>query len=170
MPVEVLPSSVIDRRGPRICMASSDLDITEWDPGIKCRHDERRSEHVRVDSGQPRLLAERAHPAVSSAPVQALAVLPPENRALVALTDSEVDGPSGPWHQRNSGWLASFAHDPKGAMTLGEGEVLDIGSARLTDAETVEAKQHGEGGMITVESLGCEQEGPELRSVESPTL
>jgi hypothetical protein len=42
-------------------------------------------------------------------------------------------------------------------MTLGEGEVLDIGTAGLANPQTVQAKQCGKGSVITVETLRREQ-------------
>ena len=114
-------------------MAGGDLNVPERNPCIEGRHDERRSEHVGVHRAQPRLFPDRAHPPVSRAPVQTLAIPPEKNRPFAALTDGEVDGPGRPWHQRNDGRLASLAHDPKRAVSLGEGEVLDIGPAGFAD-------------------------------------
>ena len=55
-------------------------------------------------------------------------------------------------------------------MPLGEGEILDVGSTCLTDPKPVEPEEHGQSGMIPVESLGGEEERAELPAVQSPPL
>jgi hypothetical protein len=47
-------------------------------------------------------------------------------------------------------------------VTAFEAEVLDIGLTRLTDPQTLQAEQDGEGCVVAVETLGGEQEHPEL--------
>jgi hypothetical protein len=48
-----------------------------------------------------------------------------------------------------------------------EAEILDIGGAGLADPQTVEAKQYGKGGVVTVVLLGGEQEHAQLGAVET---
>jgi hypothetical protein len=48
-----------------------------------------------------------------------------------------------------------------------EGQVLDVGRARLTDPQAVEAEEYGQGGVGVVDPLGREQEPPELGPVEA---
>jgi hypothetical protein len=79
MAIEVLASAVVDRSGPRIRVPGGDLDITEGNAGIECGHDERRSEHMGVDSTEPCLLADGAHPAVGGSPIQSRSVLPTQD-------------------------------------------------------------------------------------------
>lgn len=58
--VEVLAASVVDRGRPRVGVPGGDLHISEWDACVKGSHDERRSEHVRVDVSEAGPLADRA--------------------------------------------------------------------------------------------------------------
>jgi hypothetical protein len=50
-------------------VAGGDLNVPERDTGVEGGHDERRSQHVRVQGAEFGALADRTHPAVSSAPV-----------------------------------------------------------------------------------------------------
>jgi hypothetical protein len=59
--------------------------------------------------------------------------------------------------------LLPFAHDPEGPVSLGDGQILDIGSACLTHPEPVEAEEHGKCSMAPIEALGGEEEGPSSR-------
>ncbi len=49
MAVEVLAAPVVDRGGTRIRMAGGDLHVAKWDTCVEGGHDERGSQHVRVD-------------------------------------------------------------------------------------------------------------------------
>jgi hypothetical protein len=58
-----------------------------------------------------------------------------------------------------------FQGSPRGGHTL---SVRDDG---LADAQTIEAHQHGQSGMVAVESLGSEQEpASSPRSMPRPSL
>ncbi len=91
--VEVLAAPVVDRGGTRIRMAGGDLHVAKWDTCVEGGHDERGSQHVRVDQPEPGSLANGTNPAVSSAPVEALTVATAQDRALAAFTDRQIDGP-----------------------------------------------------------------------------
>jgi hypothetical protein len=86
---------------------------------------------------------------------------------VVPLADGQVDGASRSRHQRDQGGLVALADDAQGPMAPLESEVLDVGRARLTDPQAVEVQEHGQGGVGVVDPLSCEQELPELGSVEA---
>jgi hypothetical protein len=48
-------------------------------------------------------------------------------------------------------------------VSLGEVEILDIGSTCLTDPKPVEAEEHGQSGMALIETLGREEDVPNSR-------
>jgi hypothetical protein len=123
--------------------------------------------HVRVHGAEAGTLADRAHPAVCGAPVESLAVLSAQDRALVAFADGEVDRACCPRNQWDRGRLAALTEDLEGAVASLEAEILDIGGAGLADPQTVEAKQYGKGGVVTVVLLGGEQEHAQLGAVET---
>ena len=120
-----------------------------------------------VDDAQPRPFADRSDPAVSGASIEALVVLSAKDRALASLTDCEIDGSCRAGHERNHRWPVSLTEDAKRAVTAFEAEVFDVGCARLGHAQSVEAKQHGERGMVAVEVLGGKQEPAEITAVHS---
>src|SRR5919106_1622499 len=165
--VEVLASPVVDRRSAGIGMTGRDLHVPERDAGIEGRHDERGSQHVRVDSAEPGALSDRAGPAMRGSPVKALTVTAPQDRSLVALTDRQVDRPGGPGDERYGGRFVALAHDPQGAVAALKGEVLDVGGTGLADTEPVQAEQHGERGVVTVVLLGGEEEHAKLRAIQT---
>ena len=90
--VEVLASPVVDGCGAWVGVAGSDLDVAQRDTGVERSHDERRSEHVRVDVAKPGTLTDRTHPPVRGAPVEALPIATVQDRAVVAFTDGQIDG------------------------------------------------------------------------------
>ena len=53
---------------------------------------------------------------------------------------------------------------------LFEPQVLDVRGTRLTHAQTVEAEQHGERGVVAVVMLRGEQEHPELGAVQATSV
>lgn len=112
-------------------MAGGGLDVPERDTGVKSRHDERFSEHVRVDGAKGGSFADGAHLAVGGAAVQALAVPALKDRAFVAVADGKVNGSGGPRDQRDRGGLVAFAEDLQRAVPAFETEVFDVGCRRL---------------------------------------
>ena len=86
-----------------------------------------------VDHTESGLLADRAHPAVCSTPIETMTVPATEDGSLRALTDRQVEGSGCSRYERDDGWLVAFPEDPKGPVTVGEGKVLDISAACLAD-------------------------------------
>jgi hypothetical protein len=122
--VEFLAPPVVDGRGAGIGVTSSDLDVSQRDAGVEGRHDERCSQHVRMDSAEPGTPADRADPPVGGSPVEALAVTASQDRPVVAFTDGHVDRPGGAGDERDGGGLVALAHDPQRAVAALEAEVL----------------------------------------------
>lgn len=82
-------------------------------------------------------LPDRTHPPMSGASVESLPVMSPDDRSLVAFTNRQVDGAGRSWHQRDHRWLVAFPDDVERAVTPLEAQVLDIGPARLGDAQSM---------------------------------
>ena len=116
------------------------------------------------DSGP---LSDGANPSMGGAPVQTLAVLSAENRALGPLTDDQVERPGGSRNQRDDGWLVALAQDAEGPVPVVQGQVLDVAPTSLADPEAVEPEQDGKSGVVVVESFGRVEERPELPTVET---
>ena len=91
--VEVLSAAVVDRRGSGIGVAGGELHVAQGHAGVERGHDERGAEHVRVHDTESGVLADRADPTVSGAPIQALAVLAAQDRSFVPFTDNQIDHP-----------------------------------------------------------------------------
>lgn len=72
---------------------------------------------------------------------------------------------------RAGSWPAcSLANDAQRPVAALQREVVDVGPARLRDPQAVEAEQHGQRGVIAIETLGGEQERAQLGSVHAVTL
>jgi hypothetical protein len=76
---------------------------------IEGRNDERRSEHVRVDSAQASPLANGSYPSMRGAAVEALPVSAAQDRSLVAFADGKVDGARGAGNERDGGGRTASA-------------------------------------------------------------
>jgi hypothetical protein len=139
--IEVLPPSVVDGGCPRIGVPSSNLDVSQWHPRIQSGHDERCSQHVRVDTSEPSSLANGADPAVSCAPVQSFAIVTTQDRAFRSVTDGKIESAGDPRDQRDHRWLAAFTDDPQRPVSSVEPEVLGVGGAGLADSQAVKAQQ-----------------------------
>ena len=72
-------------------MAGGDLDITQGHPRVERCHDEGGAQHVGVDDAEAGPLADGADPAVCRPPVESLAVVAMQDRALTSLAQGEVD-------------------------------------------------------------------------------
>ena len=107
---------------------------------------------------------------MGGAPVKTAAVVAEQDRTRCPLADGQVDGAGRPRHQRDHGGLVALADDAQDAVAPLEAKVLDVGQARLTHPQAVEAQEHGQGGVGLVDSLGREQEPPELGAVEAPCV
>jgi hypothetical protein len=108
-------------------VTGGDLDVSQRDAGVESGHDERGSQHVRVHAAEPGTLPDRPNPPMRGAPVEALAVTAPQDRAVVAFPDGQVDHPGGAWNERHGGGLVALAHDPQRTMAALEAEVFDVG-------------------------------------------
>ena len=75
-----------------------------------------------------RLPIERTH-RCAVRPVEALAVPPPQDRAVVAFPDGQVDCPGGAGNERHGGGLVALAHDPQRAMASAT-TIEDLGFER----------------------------------------
>jgi hypothetical protein len=122
---------------------------------------------VRVDDAESGSFADRSHPAVSGTSIEALAIAAAKDRSFTSFTYRKIDGTGGAWHEWDHRWLAAFADDAKRAMASFEAKIFDVGRTRLRDPQPVQAKQHGQRGVIAVVVLGGEQEPAELTAVHA---
>ena len=109
-------------------MPRDELDFTERDAGVEGGHDEPSAQHVWMNVAESGSLADRPHPAVCGAAIQALSVTTLQDRPLDPLTDGEVDRARGARRERDDGGLVAFADDPQRAMSVVEGEMFDVGA------------------------------------------
>jgi hypothetical protein len=107
---------------------------------------------------------------VCGAAIEALPVCSKQDRAGLAFPDGKVDGSGRSGNERDGGGLVALPDDPQDAVTPLEGEVFDVGGARLADSKSVEAEENGERGVGVVVALGGEQEGAELGAVQPTCL
>jgi hypothetical protein len=75
--------------------------------------------------------------------VEAAAVVAKLYRTGRPLADGQVDGRRRRRHQRDHGELVALAGAAQGSVAPLETEVLDVGRARLTNAQAVETQEHG---------------------------
>ena len=97
-------------------MAGRELHILQGHPGAERGHDERSSEHVRVDVSEAGPLADRFDPAMRRPAVEPLTVMAEQDRTVTSFSDREVHGACGARHKRDYGRLAALAEDPQTAM------------------------------------------------------
>lgn len=121
---------------------------------------------MRVDDPEAGPPPDGTDPTVCRAPVESLAVVAMQNRALASLSEGEVDGPGNPRHQRDHGRLVPLPDDAQRPMAPVEAEVLGVGGTGLAHSQSVEAKQGGQGRMVGVVAFGREKEPAELAPVE----
>jgi len=99
--IEVQSSPVIDRGGPRVGVSGRELGVPKRNGGVERRHDEGRAEHVRMHETDACLLADRTHPAVSGAPVEAVPVTSHQDGTVTPFTDRQVDRAGRSRHERD---------------------------------------------------------------------
>ena len=109
--IEVLPSSIVDRRRSRVRVAGGDLDVSQRHPGVESGHDESGSQHVRVHESESGPFADGPDPPVGGAAVQTVTIATPQVRAFVTFTDGEIDGAGGPRDERDRCWLVALTDD-----------------------------------------------------------
>ena len=78
--VEVLSSAVVDRCRSRVCVSRCELHVSKRYAGVECGHDERGSEHVRMNGADTRASADRADPPMGSPTIEPAAVTTDKNR------------------------------------------------------------------------------------------
>ena len=101
----------------RVGVAGGHLHFSERYTGVEGGHDERCSEHVRMDQSDPGALADRAYPAVSAAAIEALSIVTQQNRAFSAFADGEVDCAGGARDERDEGGFVALAGTTGAAKT-----------------------------------------------------
>ena len=106
-----------------------------------------------VDHAKPGPLADGPDPTVGRATIQTMTILATEDRSFRSLPDDQIESPGCPRHERDERRLMSLAHDPEGPVPTVDGEVFDVRPTGLAHSEAVESEQHGECGMVRVESL-----------------
>jgi hypothetical protein len=111
---------------------------------------------VRVDVLLASLLADGSHPPIRGAAVETLPVMADQDRADAAFADRHVDSPCGARHERYAGGLVALADNLQRALAALKAEVLDTRSACFADPQPVEAKQHGECGVLPGEVGGSD--------------
>lgn len=94
------------------------------------------------------------------APVEPLVVTAAQDQTLAVFADGDVDGSCRPRDERNGGGLVALAEDAQRAMAAFDGEVLDVGGARLAHAQTIQAEQDRQRRMIAVVLLGVNRNTP----------
>ena len=102
--------------------------------------------------------------------VETFPVAASEDRTLVMPADDQVDGASSAWDERDGGRLVALAGDPQGPVATLDCEVFDVGLARFTDPEAVQAEQHGERLVDEVVVVGGGKEHAELRPVQTASV
>ena len=118
-----------------------------------------------VESGS---VANGTYPTVGGARVESLSVVSLQDRSFSSFADGEVQGSTGPGHQRDRGGLVAFADDLQRAVTAFKAEVFDVGAAGFADAEPVEAEEDGQSGVHRRDPLGRVEESGELATVHAP--
>ena len=131
---EVLPATVVDRRGSRVGVARRDLHVAKRHSGVERRHDEARPKHVRVNGSEACSFADRMNPPVSGAPVETLPVFAAQDRPFVPFADGEIDCSRGSRHERDRGGLVALSENVQGPVSPLKREVLDVCPAGLRDA------------------------------------
>ena len=101
-----------------------------------------------VDDAEAGPLADGGDPAVCRAPVESLAVEAMQDRTLAPFAQGEVDGRGHPGDQRYHCRLVALPNDPKRPMAPVETEILGVGGTGLAHAQSVEAKQGGQGRLV----------------------
>ena len=91
-----------------------------------------------------------------------------QDRSRGALADRQIDGAGGAGHEWDASGLVALADDAQDAVTAFEAEVLDVGPARFTDPQAVQAEQHGQRGVHRRGPLGGVQERGQLAAVHPP--
>lgn len=117
--------------------------------------------------------ADRLHPPMGGAAVEALPVVADQNRSLTPFTDGEIDGAGGAWHEWDHRRLVAFAEDPQGAVSAVEAEVADVGLAGSADpqpVQPVQPEQHRARSALVAELFGGEQEAAEFGAVHPVAL
>jgi hypothetical protein len=125
---------------------------------------------VRVHGVEPGALANSVDPPVGGSPVEAVAVTAPQDWALVAFTDGQVDRSRGAWHERDGGGLVALAHDPQRARAALEAKVRDVSGTGLAYTQPVQSEQHGECGVVPIVLLGGEEEHAEFGAVQAASV
>ena len=129
-------------RGAWIGVGSGFLDVSQRDPGIKCRGDERMPKCVRpnglVDPGPAGDAADDPRGAV---PIQAAAVSGQEDRPVCALADGQVDGPGGARSERDRDDLAALAGDHERPVPALHAQRLDVRAGGLRHPQAIEGQQ-----------------------------
>ena len=165
--VEVLPSPVVDGGCSWVGVSGGHLNLSERNARVEGSHDGRRTQHVRVDQSELCSLAYRPNPAVGGAPVEALTVVAQEDGTVSPFPDRKVDGASGAGHQGYEGRFVALTDDPQQPVSSFESHVFDVGLTSLADPQTVQPKEHGQGGVGMIEPLCCEEKPAQLSSVQS---
>jgi hypothetical protein len=86
---------------------------------------------------EPCSLADRTDPLVRRSTIQAMAVLPSENRPVGALADGQVEGPRRPRDEGHHCRLVALTEHPEVAVAVVEGRVLDVRSTLLAHSEPI---------------------------------
>ena len=91
MTVEVLSASVVDGGGSWVGVAGGELHVSERDAGVEGGHDERGSQHVRVDVAESGAFADGSHPSLCRTPIEPVPVASQQDWAFVAFADGEIN-------------------------------------------------------------------------------
>jgi hypothetical protein len=120
--------------------------------------------------GEPGPAGQPAHDPRRSVASQAPAVSSDEDRTPDTLTDREVERPGGPRGQRDGDGLAALAVHQQGPVSSLEAEMLDVGTERLGDPQTVQRQERAQHMILGRRQPGFLSEIPRLRSGRSSSV
>jgi hypothetical protein len=116
--------------------------------------------------GDARSAGDATHDAAGSVAVEVGAVVPCEDRTLVAFAYGEVHGAGGAGCEWDGGDLAALAPDGQRAMAAFKPEPFDVGANRFGYAQSVE-REEGEEVVVTgTGESGGNEHGADLIAVQ----
>jgi hypothetical protein len=91
-----------------------------------------------VDLPDPSSFANRADPAVGGAPVEALTVVPQQDRSVSPFADGEIKCARRARDQGNEGGFVALADDPQHPMASLESHIVDVGLAGFAHSQAIQ--------------------------------
>ncbi len=126
-----------------------------------------RSECGPIRFRDPGALGQPSHHPSSGVPGQALAVVAEEDRPFEPLSDRQIEGPGSAWCEGDDDSLAALAVHHQGAVAPVEAELVDVGTERLGDPQTVQRQQRTQRMIVRRRQSSLDKERAELVAVET---